>query len=91
VLWRFALRNALAPSVQVFAQSLQYLFGGIIIVEALFSYPGIGQLLVQAVNERDVTLVAGITLVIAVVYIVINIFADLIVVFLVPKLRTGLQ
>jgi peptide/nickel transport system permease protein len=91
VLWRYALRNALAPSVQVFAQSLQYLFGGIIIVEALFSYPGIGQLLVQAVNERDVTLVAGITLVIAVVYIAINIFADLIVVFLVPKLRTGLQ
>jgi peptide/nickel transport system permease protein len=89
VLWRYALRNALAPSVQVFAQTLQYLFGGIIIVEALFSYPGIGQLLVEAVNERDVTLVSGITLVIAGVYIAINILADLIVVFLVPKLRTG--
>jgi peptide/nickel transport system permease protein len=91
VLWRYVLRNALAPSVQTFAQTLQYLFGGIIIVEALFSFPGIGQLLVQSVNERDVTLVQGITFVLAGAYIVTNILADLIVVFLVPRLRTGLQ
>ncbi len=91
ILWRYALRNALAPSVQTFAQSIQYLFGGIIVVEALFSYPGIGQMLVEAVSERDVTLVQGITLVLAAAYIAINILADLIVVFLVPKLRTGLQ
>jgi len=88
---RFVLRNAIAPSVQIFGQSLQYLFGGIIIVETLFSYPGIGQLLVEAVSERDVTLVQGITLVLAVAYIAINVVADLIVVFLVPKLRTGLR
>jgi peptide/nickel transport system permease protein len=91
VLLRYVLRNALAPSVQIFAQSLQYLFGGIIIVEAVFTYPGIGQLLVESVSERDVTLVQGITLVLAAAYIAINIVADLIVVFLVPKLRTGLQ
>lgn len=91
VLWRYVLRNALAPSVQIFAQSLQYLFGGIIIVEAVFTYPGIGQLLVESVSERDVTLVQGITLVLAAAYIAINIVADLIVVFLVPKLRTGLR
>lgn len=91
VLWRFALRNALAPSVQIFAQSIQYLFGGIIIVEALFAYPGIGQLLVQAVTARDVTEVAGITIVLATIYIAINIVADVIVVLLVPKLRTGIE
>ena len=90
VLWRYVLRNALAPSVQIFAQSLQYLFGGIIIVEAVFTYPGVGQLLVESVSERDVTLVQGITLVLSAAYIAINIVADLIVVFLVPKLRTGL-
>jgi peptide/nickel transport system permease protein len=90
VLWRYALRNALAPTVQTFAQSIQYLFGGIIIVEALFAYPGIGQLLVQAVSVRDVTEVQGITLVLAAIYIAVNILADLVVVFLVPKLRTGL-
>jgi len=91
VLVRYALRNALAPSVQTFAQSIQYLFGGIIVVEALFGYPGIGQLLVQAVSERDFTLIQGITLVLAALYIAINIAADLVVVFLVPKLRTSLR
>lgn len=91
VLWRYALRNALAPTVQTFALSLQYLFGGIIVVEALFAYPGIGDLLVNGVAARDVTLVQGVTLVLAAMYIAINIVADLIVVFLVPKLRTGMQ
>jgi peptide/nickel transport system permease protein len=91
VLLRYALRNALAPSVQTFAQSIQYLFGGIIVVESLFSYPGIGQLLVQSVSERDFTLIQGITLVLAALYIAINIAADLVVVFLVPKLRTSLR
>ena len=90
VLWRYALRNALAPTIQTFAQSIQYLFGGIIVVETLFDYPGIGQLLVQAVSLRDVTEVQAITLILAAVYIAINVIADLIVVFLVPKLRTGL-
>lgn len=91
VLLRYALRNALAPSVQTFAQSIQYLFGGIIVVESLFSYPGIGQLLVQSVSERDFTLIQGITLVLAALYIAINIAADVVVVFLVPKLRTSLR
>jgi peptide/nickel transport system permease protein len=91
VLWRYAMRNALAPSVQSFAQALQYLFGGIIVVETLFAYPGIGLALVQAVSVRDLTEVQGITLVLAAAYIAINIVADLIVVLLVPKLRTGMR
>jgi peptide/nickel transport system permease protein len=90
VLWRYALRNALAPSIQTFAQAVQYLFGGIIVVEALFAYPGIGSLLVQSVSLRDVTEVQAIAVVLATVYILINIVADLLVVLLIPKLRTGL-
>ena len=91
VLVRYALRNALAASIQTFAQAVQYLFGGIIVVEALFGYPGIGSLLVQAVTLRDVTEVQAITIVLAAVYILINIVADLLVVLLVPRLRTGLS
>lgn len=91
VLLRYALRNALGPSIQTFAQSIQYLFGGIIVVESLFNYPGIGRLLVQSVSDRDFTLVQGISLVLAALYIAINIGADLVVVFLVPKLRTSLR
>ncbi len=90
VLARYALRNALAPSIQTFAQTIQYLFGGIIIVEALFAYPGIGQLLVTAVASRDLPEVQGIAFVLAALYILINIAADLLVVVLVPKLRTAL-
>lgn len=91
VRWRYALRNALAPSIQTFAQTVQYLIGGIIVVEALFAYPGIGQLFVQAVDLRDIPEVQAIALVLAAIYIVINIVADLMVVFIVPRLRTGLQ
>jgi peptide/nickel transport system permease protein len=91
VLLRFALRNALAPSVQIIAQNLQYLVGGIIIVESVFAYPGIGTFLVSAVTSRDVTEVQAVALILAALYIAINIVADLIVVFLVPKLRTGMS
>jgi peptide/nickel transport system permease protein len=91
VLRRYALRNALAPSVQIIAQNLQYLVGGIIIVESVFAYPGIGTYLVNAVTTRDVIEVQAAAILLAALYITINIVADLIVVFLVPKLRTGIS
>jgi peptide/nickel transport system permease protein len=91
VLWKFALRNALAPSVQTFAQAIMYLLGGIIVVETLFAYPGIGNLLVQEVQTRDVTEVQAIAMVLAAIYIAINILADLVVVLIVPRLRTSLS
>src|SRR5436190_21678955 len=87
VLWRYAMRNALAPSVQVLAQNLQWLIGGIIITEAVFAYPGIGTTLVTAVGNRDITLVQSVAMLIAIVYIGLNLIADLIVMLLVPKLR----
>jgi peptide/nickel transport system permease protein len=87
VIMRYALRNALAPSVQVLAQNLQYLIGGVIVVETVFAYPGLGSALVSAVQNRDVTMVQSIAMLIAVVYVTINLVADLIVLLLVPKLR----
>jgi peptide/nickel transport system permease protein len=90
VVRRYALRNALAPSVQVLAQNLQYLVGGIIVVEYLYAYPGLGKELVDAVAIRDVREVQSIAILIAAVYITINIVADLLVVLLVPRLRTSL-
>jgi peptide/nickel transport system permease protein len=87
VLWRYAMRNALAPSVQVLAQNLQWLIGGIIITENVFAYPGIGSTLVTAVGNRDLTLVQSVAMLIAVVYVLLNLVADLLVMLLVPKLR----
>ena len=90
VVLRYALRNALAPSVQIIAQNLQYLVGGIIIVESIYSYPGIGTYLVEAVTSRDVNEVQAAAIILAALYIGINIAADLVVTFLVPKLRTSM-
>jgi peptide/nickel transport system permease protein len=88
VVLRYGLRNALAPAVQVFAQNIQYLIGGIIVVEYLFNYPGIGKELVDAVAIRDVRAVQSLAFIVAAVYIAVNIVADLIVIALVPKLRS---
>lgn len=90
VVWRYVLRNAVAPSVQVVAQMIQYLLGGIIIIEALFNYPGIGSTLVQSVLVRDPQMVSTIALILAAIYIAVNILADLAVVLLSPRLRTEL-
>jgi peptide/nickel transport system permease protein len=87
VLARYALRNALPPSVQILAQNLQWLIGGIIITENVFAYPGIGSTLVVAVQNRDITLVQSVAMLIAVVYVLLNLIADFVVVLLVPKLR----
>jgi peptide/nickel transport system permease protein len=87
VLLGYAMRNALAPSVQVLAQNMQWLIGGIIITESVFAYPGIGTTLVSAVGNRDVTVVQTVAMLIAVVYVALNLIADLLVMLLVPKLR----
>ncbi len=88
VVTRYALRNALAPSVQVLAQNIQYLVGGIVVTEYLFNYPGLGKELVDAVAIRDVREVQSVALLIAAFYVGLNIAADLLVVLLVPRLRT---
>jgi peptide/nickel transport system permease protein len=74
--------------VQIFALSIQYLFGGVIVTETVFNYPGLGRALVNAVLANDNTQVQAIAMTLATIYILINIVADLIVVLLVPKLRT---
>jgi peptide/nickel transport system permease protein len=89
VVLRHALRNALAPAVQVTALTLQWLMGGIFIVETVFAYPGIGQATVQAVVARDVPTVQSVGMIVAAFYVGVNIVADILVVLLIPKLRTA--
>lgn len=91
VIWRFALRNVIAPNVQFLALILRYLIGGLVVVESVFNYPGIGNMLVQAVEQRDVQMVMVISMLLAVAYVLINIAADFVVMLLVPKLRTRTQ
>jgi peptide/nickel transport system permease protein len=89
VLFRYALRNALAPSVQVIALNAQWLVGGIVVTETVFGYPGLGQLIVNSINLRDIPTVQSVAMLLATFYIGLNIASDLIIIYLVPKLRTA--
>jgi peptide/nickel transport system permease protein len=91
VLWRHAVPNALAPTFQVAALNLAYLAGGIVVVEAVFNYPGIGLLLVESVRARDMPTVQAIALFIAALYVVLNLLADVATILVSPRLRTSLQ
>lgn len=91
VLWRHAVPNALAPTFQVTALNLAYLAGGIVVVEAVFNYPGIGSLLVGSVHARDMPMVQALALLIAALYVVLNLLADLATILVSPRLRTSLS
>lgn len=90
VLRRFILRNSLIPSVHVAALVVIYLFGGVIIVEEVFAYPGIGKFLVDAVVDRDFRIVEAIAMLVAIVCVIASLLADLLTLFLSPKLRGSL-
>ncbi len=88
VLTRHAIPHAVGPVAQVVALQLAWLAGGVVVVEFLFRYPGIGQALIDAVSKRDVAVVQAVTLLIAAVYIVVNLLADVVGILANPKLRT---
>jgi peptide/nickel transport system permease protein len=89
VIRRHALRNALVPLIQGSALTLIYLTGGIVTVEYLFAYPGLGSALTSAVQARDMPVVQGIVLLFAGAYVFFNLAADLLTVLVSPRLRTG--
>jgi peptide/nickel transport system permease protein len=84
-----ALPNALVPSLQGLALIIGYLAGGIVIIEVLFAYPGIGSLLANSITERDLPVVQAVILILASVYIIVNLLADIGTVMLTPRLRTA--
>ena len=87
LLFRHALPNALAPSIQVVGLNLLYLAGGIVLVETVFQYPGIGLLLVGAITGRDVPMIQFLVLLLATFYVVLNILTDVGVVLVTPRRR----
>ena len=91
VVWRHAVPNAIAPAVQVIALNLAYLAGGIVVVEFVFSYPGIGAAFVDAVANRDLPVIQALAILIAAVYVVLNVLADITTILVSPRLRTSLK
>jgi peptide/nickel transport system permease protein len=89
VLLRHALPNAIVPALNVTALNLGFLIGGVVIVERVFSYPGFGTLLIDALQLRDIPLIKATVMISAAVYIAANLIADICAILLQPRLRAG--
>lgn len=91
VIVRHAFVNAAPPTLQVIALVLSYLFGGVVVVEMVFQFPGIGLLLINSVGFRDIAVIQGLVIFIALAYTVVTITADVLTTIMTPRLRTQLK
>jgi len=89
VLLRVALRNALIPALTLTGVQFTFLVGGTVLIEYIFSYPGIGNLAIGAVIQRDLPLIQGLVLTFAAIFIITNLLVDMTYALLNPKLRQG--
>jgi peptide/nickel transport system permease protein len=89
VVLRHALPNAVVPALNVTALNLAYLIGGVVLVERVFSYPGLGSLLVDSILLRDVPVIEAVALLVSAIYVLANLFADAMAIALNPRLRSG--
>jgi peptide/nickel transport system permease protein len=88
IVFRHALPNALLPAINVIALTVAWLLGGVVVVEVVFNYPGLGRLLVDAISDRDLPVVQAITMIVAATYVGVNLVADLLSLMLNPRLRS---
>lgn len=89
VIWRHALPNIAGPWFQVTPQSIAYLAGGIVVVESVFQFPGVGYQLISAIASRDLPVIQALALLLAAFYILLNAVADMGTVAMTPTMRKG--
>jgi peptide/nickel transport system permease protein len=89
VIFGHVLRNAMVPTVTVIGSQVGWLIGGLVVIEILFVYPGIGKLMVEAAQQHDVVMLEASVLMVAVIYMVANLLADIVVALLNPRIRMG--
>jgi len=87
VVYRHALRNALIPIITIIGLLIGSLLSGAVIIESVFGYPGLGLLAVQSLTTRDFPMIQGIVLVVAVVYVVVNLIVDILYGFIDPRIK----
>ncbi len=87
ILWRHVLPNALGPIINVVAINLAYLMVGVVIVENVFVYPGLGQYMVDSISKRDIPVMQDCALLLAGIYILLNLLADVLALVANPRLR----
>ncbi len=89
VIWKHALRNALLPVITLLGLQLGALLGGAVITEVVFSWPGLGQLVIEAIQRRDYPLVQACVLLISLTYVVVNTCTDVAYAVIDPRIRVG--
>jgi peptide/nickel transport system permease protein len=89
VLWRHAFRNGLIPIITLIGLSIPEVVGAAVVTESVFSWPGLGLMLTEAVNQRDFLLIMGITILLATVVLIANLLADVAYGFADPRIRYG--
>lgn len=88
MVFKHVLPNALLPTINLVALTIAWLLGGTLVIEVVFNYPGLGRLMVQAIFFRDLAMVQAIALILATLYVGLNLFADLLTLVVNPRLRT---
>ncbi len=88
IVFRHALPNALLPAINVVALTIAWLLGGVVVVEVVFNYPGLGRMMIDAISDRDLPVVQALALIIASAYVLVNLSADLLTMVANPRLRT---
>jgi peptide/nickel transport system permease protein len=88
MVWRHLLPNVMLPTINLVALTIAWMLGGVVVIEVVFNYPGLGRLTIDAISDRDLALVQAVALVLAGIYIGLNLFADLLTLVANPRLRT---
>lgn len=88
IVFRHALPSALLPAINVVALTVAWLLGGVVVVEVVFNYPGIGRMMIDAISDRDLPIIQALVMLIAATYVLVNFVADLMTMLLNPRLRT---
>jgi peptide/nickel transport system permease protein len=88
IVFRHVLPNALLPAINVIALTIGWLLGGVVVVEKVFNYPGLGHYMIDSISDRDLPVVQAIALIVATAYVGVNLAADLLAMVLNPRLRT---
>lgn len=87
VLYKHALRNAMIPVITVIGVQVGYLLSGVVVIEQVFAIPGVGRLIIGAINERNYPLVQGVVLIVTAVFVLVNLFVDLAYAWIDPRVE----
>ena len=89
VVGRHVMRNALLPFVTIVGLTMAHFIGGTVVAEQVFTYPGLGRLLIQAISTRDYPLIQGCILFILIIFVVINLLVDVLYAYIDPRIDYG--